>query len=60
MATEKRSVGEARAKAVARYLQSKDISRNRISYSAAGESDPSQRSDPGTNYQMRRVVIALN
>lgn len=59
MATEKKEIGEARAKAVARYFQSKDISRKRITYGAAGAGDPVQRSDPGMNYQRRRVVILL-
>ena len=57
--TEDRKVGEARAKAVGRYLQDKGISRNRIEVAAAIQSDPVRSGDPGANYHSRRVVIAL-
>ena len=55
--TENRKVGEARAKAVARYLQGKGIPRSRMNISAAIESDPVQSGDPAANYNSRRVVI---
>ncbi|MBN8850735.1 MAG: OmpA family protein [Sphingobacteriales bacterium] len=55
--TEKKTVGEARAKAVAKYLQKKGIPRNRMTANPAAESDPAQLSDPAANYQSRRVII---
>ena len=57
--TESKKVGEARAKAVARYLQDKGISRNRMDVGAAAEGDPVVPGDPGANYYNRRVVITV-
>jgi len=56
---ENKKIGEARAKAVARYLQKKGISRNRLTAAAAGEADPVLLSDPAANYQSRRVAFAV-
>jgi OOP family OmpA-OmpF porin len=57
--TEDISVGEARAKAVARYLQSKGIRRRRMDISNMEESDPVLPNNPSANYRNRRVVITL-
>ncbi|HEY8972414.1 MAG TPA: OmpA family protein [Puia sp.] len=58
MTTESKKVGEARAKAVMRYLQKKGIPRNRMTAVPASEGDPSLVSDPAANYQRRRVVFS--
>jgi len=57
--TEDKSVGEARAKSVARYLQRKGISKKRMAVSAAAESDISDNGEPAANYNNRRVVMEL-
>lgn len=59
MATETSKIGEARAKAVMKYLQKKGIPRSRMTAVPASESDPALRSDPAANYQRRRVVIEV-
>jgi len=56
---ESKKVGEARAKAIERYLQKRGIARNRLTASAAAESDPAQGGDPALNYQSRRVVFEV-
>jgi len=58
MTTESKKVGEARAKAVMRYLQKKGIPRNRMTAVSASEGDPSLVSDPAANYQRRRAVFS--
>jgi outer membrane protein OmpA-like peptidoglycan-associated protein len=57
--TESIKVGAARAKAVARYLQSTGIDRSRMDISSVRESDPVLPYDPPANYLNRRVVIAV-
>jgi OmpA-OmpF porin, OOP family len=57
--TEKIEVGEARAKAVARYLQNSGIRRRRMDVSYLRESDPVLPNNPSANYRNRRVVIAV-
>jgi outer membrane protein OmpA-like peptidoglycan-associated protein len=48
-----------RVRAVARYLQSKGIPRNRMDVSALKESDPVQPNNPPANYRRRRVAIQI-
>lgn len=55
--TEDTKLGEARAKAVARYLQRKGIDRHRIDITAEKEGEPSSPYDPAANYRNRRVLI---
>jgi OOP family OmpA-OmpF porin len=57
--TENIKVGAARAKAVARYLRSKGIGRDRMDVSYLRESDPVLPNNPAANYQNRRVVITV-
>ena len=57
--TEDPKVAQARVKAVARYLMSKGIRRNRMDVSALKESDPVQPNNPPANYRKRRVVIKV-
>jgi OOP family OmpA-OmpF porin len=57
--TEKAKVGMARARAVARYLQSKGINRNRMDISAVNESDPVEPFDLNANFQKRRAAITI-
>jgi outer membrane protein OmpA-like peptidoglycan-associated protein len=57
--TEKTKVGMARARAVARYLQSKGIDRSRMDVSAVNQSDPVTPFNPPANFQKRRVVITI-
>jgi outer membrane protein OmpA-like peptidoglycan-associated protein len=57
--TEDPKVGLARARAVARYLVSKGISRKRMAVSAVNKSDPVDPDNPAANYQKRRVVIRV-
>jgi outer membrane protein OmpA-like peptidoglycan-associated protein len=57
--TEDPKIGIARAKAVARYLESKGIRRNRMDIGATNESDPVLPNNPAANYQKRRVVISV-
>ncbi len=57
--TEDISVGEARAKAVARYLRSKGIRRRRMDISNLQASDPVLPNNPSANYRNRRVVITM-
>ena len=57
--TEKIKVGIARARAVARYLQSKGIYRNRMDVSAADKSDPVEPFNLNANFQKRRAVITI-
>jgi OmpA-OmpF porin, OOP family len=57
--TENIKVGEARAKAVARYLQSRGINRRRMDINYSRQKDPDLSIDPATNYQNRRVVISV-
>lgn len=59
MVTESSKIGEARAKAVMKYLQKKGIPRNRMTAAPASTSDTALRSDPAANYQHRRVVIEV-
>ncbi|HVS98385.1 MAG TPA: OmpA family protein [Puia sp.] len=56
---ENRHVAEARAKAVARYFESKGISRSRMQLGFARVSDPVLSYDPAANYRNRRVAITL-
>jgi OOP family OmpA-OmpF porin len=58
-ATEDIDVGAARAKAVARYLRSKGIRRQRMDISYLEESDPVTPNNPSANYRNRRVVITI-
>jgi OOP family OmpA-OmpF porin len=55
---ESSKVGEARARAVARYLERKGIDRRRIDISYDKESEPSTTYDPAANYLNRRVVVS--
>ena len=55
--TEDAKVGDARAKAVARYLERKGIDRRRIDISSAKQSEPSKSYDPAANFRNRRVLI---
>jgi outer membrane protein OmpA-like peptidoglycan-associated protein len=57
--TEKTKVGMARARVVARYLQSKGIDRSRMDVSAVNQSDPVTPFNPPANFQKRRVVITI-
>ncbi len=57
--TEDLRIGLARAEAVARYLKSKGIRRNRMVIGAAKESDPALSNNPAANYRKRRVVISV-
>jgi OOP family OmpA-OmpF porin len=57
--TENMKTGEARARAVGRYLQKKGINRRRMDISYVRESDPSLPYDEAANYQNRRVVITV-
>jgi OmpA-OmpF porin, OOP family len=57
--TEDLKIGLARAEAVARYLKSKGIRRNRMNIGAANESDPALPNNPAANYRKRRVVISV-
>jgi outer membrane protein OmpA-like peptidoglycan-associated protein len=52
-------VGEARAKAVAAYLQSKGINRRRMDVSYFRDSDPVQLYNPAANARSRRVVVMV-
>jgi OmpA-OmpF porin, OOP family len=52
-------IGIARAEAVALYLKSKGIRRNRMDVGAVNESDPVLPDDPAANYQNRRVVLSV-
>ena len=58
-ATESIKVGEERAKAVARYLENKGISRGRMAISSLQQSDPVLPNNPAANYRNRRVVITI-
>jgi OOP family OmpA-OmpF porin len=57
--TEDPKVASVRAKAIARYLMSKGVSRNRMDVSALKESDPVQPNNPPANYRRRRVAITV-
>jgi OOP family OmpA-OmpF porin len=57
--TEKTKVGTTRARAVARYLQSKGIERSRMDVSAVNQSDPVTPFNPPANFQKRRVAITI-
>jgi outer membrane protein OmpA-like peptidoglycan-associated protein len=57
--TEDLRIGLARAEAVARYLKSKGIRRNRMVIGAAKERDPALSNNPAANYRKRRVVISV-
>lgn len=58
-ATENAKVGEARARAVARYLESKGIDHGRMEVSYLQQSDPVLPNNPAANYRNRRVVITI-
>lgn len=51
-------LGQARAKAVARYLEHKGIDRHRMDISYDKQGQPSTNFDPAANYLNRRVVIS--
>jgi OOP family OmpA-OmpF porin len=57
--TEDPKIGLARAEAVAGYLKSKGIRRNRMDIGTTSESDPVLPNNPAANYQKRRVVISV-
>jgi outer membrane protein OmpA-like peptidoglycan-associated protein len=57
--TEKMEIGEARAKAVAGYLQNSGIRSRRMDVSYMHESDPVLPNNPSANYRNRRVVITV-
>lgn len=57
--TENVKVGEERAKAVAAYLETKGIDRNRMDIGFLHESDPVMPYNPAANFQKRRVVIKV-
>src|SRR5580658_5775470 len=52
---EKTKVGMARARAVARYLESKGVDRRRIDVSAVDKSDPVESFNLNANFQKRRA-----
>jgi len=56
---ENKKVGSARARVVARYLQSKGVSSGRIDINPNVVSDEFKPDDPPSNYRNRRVVIAV-
>jgi OmpA-OmpF porin, OOP family len=56
---ENKKVGMARARAVARYLQSKGVDGSRMDISPVVQSDGFAPDDPPANYRNRRVVIAV-
>ncbi|HEV2479408.1 MAG TPA: OmpA family protein [Puia sp.] len=51
-------LGDARARAVARYLEHKGIDRHRMDISYDKQSAPSKAYDPAANYRNRRVLIS--
>jgi OmpA-OmpF porin, OOP family len=53
------SLGDTRAKAVARYLEDKGIDPRRMDVSFVHENDLAQASDAAANYQSRRVEITM-
>jgi OOP family OmpA-OmpF porin len=57
--SEKMEIGEARANAVARYLQNSGIRSRRMDVSYMHESDPVLPNNPSANYRNRRVVITV-
>jgi len=57
--SEKTKVGMARARAVARYLESKGVDRGRIDVSAVDKSDPVEPFDLNANFRKRRAVITI-
>jgi OOP family OmpA-OmpF porin len=56
---EKTKVGMARARAVARYLESKGVDRRRIDISAVDKSDPVESFNLNANFQKRRAAITI-
>ncbi len=56
---EKTKVGMARARAVARYLESKGVDRRRIDVSAVDKSDPVESFNLNANFQKRRAAITI-
>jgi len=57
--SEDADVGLERAKAVARYLRSKGVSRRRMNTGYLQVSDPVLPNNPAANYRNRRVVITV-
>ncbi len=57
--TEKAKAGIARARAVARYLQSKGVNRSRMDLSAIDKPDPVTPFNPPANFLKRRAVITI-
>jgi outer membrane protein OmpA-like peptidoglycan-associated protein len=57
--TEDAEIGLERARAVARYLHSKGISRRRMDIRYLQESDPVLPNNPAANYRNRKVMITV-
>jgi outer membrane protein OmpA-like peptidoglycan-associated protein len=51
-------LGDARAKAVARYLERKGIDRRRMELNYEKQSEPSKSYDPAANFRNRKVLIS--